>query len=196
MNRCWGDHRSTCDLTRVTALVAVLVMAATGIASARTGHAGRVAVAAASANPLVGTWQRTTTCTELSQVLRRAGLKKYVLDAVAGNGFVPGVAAVSDIADPAHPCRGAVSRRHSHFFTADGQFGSRDWQGQQVDDGTYRIIDNRTLVILKEFPKVIFHYRVRGNTLSLDPVLPKRCAAFRCAWAVSMSYPGHTFKRA
>lgn len=119
-----------------------------------------------------------------------------MLDAVAGNGFIPGVAAVSDIADPAHPCRGAVSRRHSHFLTSDGQFGSRDWQGQQVDDGTDRVIDNRTLVILKEFPKVIFHYRVRGNTLSLDPVLPKRCAAFGCAWAVSMSYPGHTFKRA
>ena len=34
-----------------------------------------------------------------------------------------------------------VRLRHSHFFTADGQFGSRDQDGSQVDDGTYRIVD-------------------------------------------------------
>jgi hypothetical protein len=35
-------------------------------------------------------------------------------------------------------------------------FGSLDWRGEPVDDGTNRVVDNRTVVIFKEFPKVTF----------------------------------------
>ena len=40
----------------------------------------------------------------------------------------------AQLKDPAHPCVGAVQQRHSHFFTRDGQFGSKDFRATQVDD--------------------------------------------------------------
>ena len=147
---------------------------------------------------LVGTWQRVTTCEELLGALNQAGLGDSALDAVAGNGFVPGVSTAGQLADPEQPCEGAVPREHSHFFTADGQFGSLDWNGEQVDDGTYTVIDNRTFAISKEFPYVTFHFQIQGDTITLDPVLPD-CAAqgcFEASWAVSVAYPGTEWHRA
>jgi hypothetical protein len=193
MNEHSANHRPI--YFGLALLAATLVMSPPGTASARIRHASHISLAAARANPVAGRWQRKTKCTELVTALQRAGLQKYVLDAVAGNGFIPGVNTASAITDPTHPCTGAVPRQHSHLFTADGQFSSRNWQGEQVDDGAYRIIDKHTLVILKEFPKVLFHYRVSANTLTLVPVLPKPCITFRCAWAISMAYPGHSFTR-
>ena len=122
-------------------------------------------------------------------------MKKRVLEAIAGNGFIPGVTSPDQIADPASPCKGAVPRKHSHFFTKKREFGSLDWRGQPVDDGTYRLVGKGTIVIFKEFPKVTFHYRIRGKTLTLAPVIPKGCSTFRCAWAISVAYPGRSWQR-
>ena len=89
--------------------------------------------------PLVGTWERETHCQEMVSALERAGLENWVLEFVAGNGFIPAAAdpgeiqAVTDpdqIADTAHPCRGAVPRVHSHFFTPDGEFDP--WTGTAI----------------------------------------------------------------
>jgi hypothetical protein len=99
------------------------------------------------------------------------------------------------IANPANPCKGAVARKHSHFFTKDKKFGSLDWKGEQVDDGTYRLVNNRTFIISKEFPNVTFHFRIVGNTITFAPVIARGCATFRCAWAISMAYPGKTWHR-
>jgi hypothetical protein len=151
--------------------------------------------AEAPAEPLVGEWRRTTICAELVQALERAGLQKLAVEAVAGNGFVPGVTTLEQLADPARPCEGAVPRKHSHFFTEDGRFGSRDWSGEQVDDGTYEVIDDRTFVISKEFPDVTFHYRIHGDTITFDPVIPDGCSTFRCMWSVSVAYPGKMWTR-
>jgi hypothetical protein len=145
--------------------------------------------------PLIGTWRRGTTCAELVSALTNAGLQKFVLEFVAGNGFIPGVTSPDQIADSAKPCAGAVPRQHSHFFTKNGAFGSRDWHGQQVDDGSYRIVNSSTVVISKEFPKVTFRYRIRGRTIAFTPVIPKGCSTFRCGWAISMAYPGKTWQR-
>jgi hypothetical protein len=90
-----------------------------------------------AAPALVGTWIRETRCEELVSALEHAGLERWVLESVAGNGFVPGATSADQIPNPAHPCEGAVPREHSHFFTSGGIFGSLDWQGEQVDDGTY-----------------------------------------------------------
>lgn len=150
---------------------------------------------ATPADALVGEWQRTTTCAELVQALERAGLEELALEAVAGNGFVPGVTTPEQIADPARPCEGAVPRKHSHFFTQSGQFGSRDWNGEQVDDGTYDVVEDGTLVISKEFPDVTFHYEIRDETITFQPVIPEGCVTFRCMWSVSMAYPGQNWER-
>ena len=88
-----------------------------------------------------------------------------------------------------------MPRKHSHFFTKDRKFGSLDWKGRRVDDGTYRLVSNRTVVIFKEFPKVTFHYRIRGKTITFAPMTPKGCSTFRCAWAISMAYPGKGWQR-
>jgi hypothetical protein len=71
----------------------------------------------ASARASAGEWERETTCAELVQALREAGLTDFVADFVAGNGFVPGVRTVDELADPQQPCKGAVPRKYSHFFT-------------------------------------------------------------------------------
>jgi hypothetical protein len=152
--------------------------------------------AEAAADALVGTWERETRCEGLVSVLTEAGLDEWVLEAVAGNGFIRGVSAPDEIADPAHPCAGAVPRTHSHFFTEDGMFGSLDWNGEQVDDGTYQVVDEDTFVVSKEFPDVTFHFTVRGDTITFEPVLPE-CSpgCFEAAWSVSVAYPGEEWHR-
>jgi hypothetical protein len=145
---------------------------------------------------LVGTWERLTRCEELVAALREAGLEQWVVEFVAGNGFVPGVRSADQIEDPADPCKGAVPREHSHFFSEDGQFGSLDWNGEQVDDGTYEIIGDHTFVVSKEFPDVTFNYTIDGDSIVFDPEIPE-CApkCFEAAWSVSVAYPGEEWQR-
>jgi hypothetical protein len=81
-----------------------------------------------------------------------------------------------------------------------------DWLGGQVDNGPYRIINNNTVYIGSPPIGATFHYRIlHGDTLMLAPVITKAMlrqalahpqkfsAAF---WAVSVAYPGYTWKRA
>jgi hypothetical protein len=101
----------------------------------------------------------------------------------------------------AQPCTGAIPRPHSHFFDEFGGFGSLDWNGDPVDDGSYRIVDDHTMVI----GETTFRYRiVDGDTLTLDPVISdatKRQALAHptefsdAGWAVSVAYESHTWKR-
>ena len=123
-------------------------------------------------------------------------MQRLVAEMVVGNSFIPNVASVDQLRDRANPCAGAVPRRHSHFFRQSGEFGSLDWTGQPVDDGRYRITKPGTVTIFKEFPKVSFRYRISGSALSLTPLTPRGCTAFRCAWAIAVAYPGKTWKRA
>lgn len=99
---------------------------------------------------------------------------------------------MSQIEDRAHPCAGAVPRKHSHFFTADGRFGSRDANGQQVDDGKYRLVGDAFVI-----DGVTFHYTIRGNAaLSISPDIPD-CApsCFEAGWSIAVAYPGYTWHR-
>jgi hypothetical protein len=153
-----------------------------------------------STSELVGEWERITTCQQRVDALKDAGLGQFAAEHAAGEGGLPGVTSPSDIKDPDHPCRGAVPLKHTHFFTVDGTFGSRDAEGDQVDDGTYKVIDEDTIVISKEFGDVTFNYRIKshGDTLLLDPVLPKcsKTGCFAAQWAVAVAYPGLAWRRA
>jgi hypothetical protein len=153
--------------------------------------------------PLVGRWERVVTCEELVAALRDAGfgpLAKYAwvgqTSSTGVSSFTPG----SPKPTQAHPCAGAVPREHSHFFNPLGQFGSLDWLGGQVDDDSYRIINDNTLQI----GETTFHYRIDGNALTLSPVLTKAMLRqalahpkeFNAAGrAVSVAYPGRTWMR-
>ena len=143
---------------------------------------------------IVGEWQRLQRCSELEQVMTKAGLREALLESIAGDGWIPGVTSVAQIKDKAHPCRGAVARKHSHFFTAAGYFGSRDANGEQVDDGRYRLVGNDTLVI----GDVTFHYKITdgGKTISFTPEIPK-CApsCFEAGGSVAVAYPAYTWQR-
>lgn len=143
---------------------------------------------------LVGEWRRETRCEEIVAALAEAGLDAWVLEYAAA--FVPGASGGDDLADPTRPCDGAAPLHHSHFFTADGRFGSRDQDGRQVDDGTYRIVDERTFVVSKEFPDVTFHFEVAGDSITFEPVVPS-CSpdCFEAVWSVTVAYPRLPWKR-
>jgi hypothetical protein len=153
---------------------------------------------------LVGRWERVVTCPELTSELGKAGLGPLAPYAWLGqtsstgqSSFAPG----SPKPTRARPCVGALPREHSHFFDATGQFGSLDWLGGQVDDGTYVPTGDSTL----EIGQVTFRYRVVDHdTLLLTPMVTKamvRQALARpkeysdAGWAVSVAYAGHPWKR-
>lgn len=180
-------------------VIAVVVLGMAASTGAVSSSASRLA-----GSPLVGRWQRLTTCQQLVADLKRAGLGATVAQAWVGqtsssgeSSFKPG----SPKPTLAHPCTGAIPRLHSHFFGASGQFGSLDWKGGQVDDGPYKIIDADTVRI----GSTPFHFTIRGGrTLSLAPILTQ--AMIRQAnahpqqfssafWAVTVAYAGHTWKR-
>ena len=185
------------SLAGALAVVGLCVMAAASPASDRLVK-----------SPLVGQWERTTTCQQLVAALKRAGLSATVAQAWVGqtsstgeSSFKPG----SPRPTVARPCTGAVPRVHSHFFAASGQFGSLDWKGGQVDDGPYRIINADTVQIGTGTPTIRFHFRIRaGKTLTLSPILTRAMirqanshpAEFTPAfWAVTVAYPGQSWSR-
>ncbi len=147
----------------------------------------------ADISPLVGTWERTQRCAELVKVLTDNGLRGSILPTLAGDGWIPGVTRAEQIADPGHPCKDAVSRKHSHFFTADGKFGSLDADGQQVDDGRYTLRGTDKVVI----GGVTFNYRIAGNdTIRFTPRIPAcRPDCWEATWSVAVAYPGYTWHR-
>ena len=180
--------------------------AATTTTPGSTSPTGTPVAASPTTTPpaaLVGRWQRVVRCQELAGNLAKAGLGSLApyawlgqTSATGDGSFTPG----SPKPTSAHPCTGAIARVHSHFFNLAGAFGSVDWEGGQVDDGTYRIVNDHTLLI----GKTTFHYRVDGNTLMLDPVLTKAMIRKAVAhprrfseagWAESVAYAGYMWKR-
>lgn len=147
-------------------------------------------------SPVVGTWTANTTCSgQYNALMKYPGLRKYAKEMVVGNGFIPGVQGVGQLKDPAHPCRGSVARKHSHFFTKAGSFGSLDWNGEDVDDGRYTLKGMNRITIHKEFPSVTFTYAITGKSIKFSPIIPRTCSSFRCAWAISMAIPGTAWTR-
>jgi hypothetical protein len=95
-------------------------------------------------------------------------------------------------------CTGALEDwdvTHYHFFDQYGTFGSLNQDLQQVDNGTYKIIDAHTFRIGRSK----FHYAVAGDTLMMDPVitaaqrkeaLAKPGKFTDAVWMVSVAVPG------
>ena len=180
--------------------LAVLLAACTGGGDATTaGSPSPTPSTSSSSAPvpaLVGEWQRLQRCPELVGLLRNADMAAAVPEMLAGDGWVPGVDDPGQI-DSRHPCRGAVARKHSHFFTADGQFGSRDAAGEQVDDGQYELVgEDRFVINPGAADAVTFRYTVTGDTLGLTPEIPAcRPDCFPAVWSVAVAYDGYTWRR-
>ena len=151
----------------------------------------------ASPHALVGEWVGIHDCERIVSMLTDAGLDDYVGEAVIGNGLVPGVDSESDLLDPSSPCAEAVPQKHSHFFTAGGFFGSRDFLGRQVDDGSWRL-EGDDVVVINGTP---FRYRIEGDELTLEPpeVDLTSCGQpdcrFLATWVRMVAMPGTTWVR-
>ena len=187
------------------AIVFVCVSTQTGGAASDL-RLSRQHVSVTAASPLVGRWERVVTCQEMVAELRKAGLGVTAPYAWLGQTSSTGESSFlhrSPKPTKAHPCSGAIPRLHSHFFSASGRFGSLDWKGGQVDDGSYQIVNSNTFRIGS--PGVKFHFRIlHRNMLMLSPVLtsamvreavahPKKFSS--AFWAVSVAYAGHPWKR-
>ena len=101
--------------------------------------------------------------------------------------------------DPSDPCADAKPpTEHSHTFWPDGEFNSYDQNGQQVDNGPYKIVNDHTFTIGDRTPTT-FHYWIRGDTIMFDVVVPKDCTTKHClgvlAWAFSVANPGQEWTR-
>ena len=154
-------------------------------------------------SPLVGQWELNRTCAAIVKALTDADLKDLIpqdvgelIKGVPENGPLPATW------DPSHPCANAKPpTEHSHTFWDGGTFNSYDENGNQVDEDSYRIINDNTVQI----DDVTFHYSItNGDTLMLSPLPTK--AQIRealahpkefspAAWAFSVAYPGQTWTR-
>lgn len=140
--------------------------------------------AAEPAHPLIGEWMGEHRCEQIVEVLTAANLETAILENIVGNGLLPGVSSIGQIADPTDPCAGAIVVPHSHAFTADGQFASYDGSHQRVDNGTFTIVDDDTFFI----DRTPFTYQVDGDSLTLTPDEPTQ-------WSTMVALPGLVWRR-
>jgi hypothetical protein len=184
----------------LTALaIAVVACAAPGAPSApRTNPAasGEASVEpSAIPSAIVGVWRGEHDCDGIAESLTNAGFSESVIiETVVGNELVP--AAPDDISDIAALCEDATVLEHSHEFTADGQFFSYNQDGDEVDFGTYELVDDDTLTIgAPDRGDVTFDFAIEGGHLTLEPQLEEGCLTFECQWAVMVAMPWSGMER-
>jgi hypothetical protein len=108
--------------------------------------------------------------------------------------------------DPNDLCANArPAEEHSHFFTEDGQFGSLDAEGTQVDEGNYELVDSDTLGFPSHSTEfgyagdILVDFAVNGESVTFDVQLPRDCDA-ACleahAWALSAFFSPQPWTRA
>lgn len=178
-------------------LALITAVSASIPAHAATGGDSAVASGSKAVASIVGRWQQAHTCQQLVDALNAQGLGALA-PGVVGDYFpdqtFDELAAKDDI------CSGAKPQQHSHFFTASGFFGSVDQYGNQVDDGTYVLVDSNTIQI----GDGTFDFSIQGGTLQLTPVITdkQRLEALRhperfstAGWMVAVSYPGTNWKK-
>jgi hypothetical protein len=173
---------------RARFMIGIVTMIIVGVGSLSSAEASM----GSATDPFIGRWQQSHTCDELVSALNAYGLGALA-PGVIGDYFPDQtpeqLAAKPDI------CSGAVPQLHSHFFTASGFFGSLDQFQNQVDDGTYIVVDSNTFMI----GDATFDYSVKGSILTLRPIITakQRRDALRdpfgfstAGWMVAVSYPG------
>jgi hypothetical protein len=149
---------------------------------------------------VVGVWTRTQDCAGQLAAFDDAGLVDSHIGWVIGNWFPEGWE--PNLADP---CEGArPAEEHSHFFTAAGEFGSYDANGEQVDDGDYVLVDDNTLGFPSHAAEfgydgdLLVEFTVNGDTATFAVQMPDDCTA-ACAdayaWALSAFYEADAWGR-
>jgi len=175
-------------------------------AAASTAAASPSAVTSAEgsipASALVGTWTRTQSCNQMLEAFEEAGMAEFHAEWIVGN-WVGDPAEVEW--DPANICANARgAETHSHFFTAEGKFGSLDAQGDIADGGDYAVVDEDTV----SFPShstefgydgdIIVHYIVSGDSADFQVQIPSECddaCLDAHAWALSAFFQANRWTR-
>lgn len=174
----------------VVAILSLIIGVTSSVPAHATAQSGPVA-------SIVGRWQQSHTCDELVSALNALGLGALA-PGVVGDYFLDQTP--EELAAKPDICSGARPQLHSHFFTASGLFGSLDQFQNQVDDGTYVIVDSDTF----RMGDATFDYSIHGSTLTFTPIITdrQRREALRhpwefssAGWMVAVSYPGTTWNR-
>jgi hypothetical protein len=143
-----------------------------------------------AAGELIGSWHRAQTCQELLVAFEGAGLATSHVEWLAGDFFGGSQPPAGN--DLCEGARGPLE--HSHFFTATGDFGSHDENGQQVDYGDY-VVEAANKVAFPSHATEFGYagdlavgYAITEGILTFDVVLPEPCES-TCkdayAWALS-----------
>jgi hypothetical protein len=181
---------SGCGSASVTVTPTQAVAAATLSATPTPRRTAAVSPIAVVRSDVVGEWVRTQSCQEALEAFIAAGLDDQVAEWVAGNWVGEGATAV-----PGRECAGArPPEEHTHFFTRDARFGSRDARGRQVDSGDFLLIDEDTLSFpshAREFEhggEILVDFDVSRSTASFRTLIPRNCqdtCRVAHAWALS-----------
>lgn len=150
--------------------------------------------ASSSFGLIVGTWRGLQRCADIVKALTRLGFAEFIPDDIVGNGLRPDLTS-NDQLDIKNPCEGAVDREHFHDFYPDGRFDSIDYNGQQVDDGTFTTTAGHVTI-----GEVTFDVAFHGDSAAVVTVkVPTDCATTHCrenyAWATMVTMPGSTWER-
>jgi hypothetical protein len=188
------------------AALVVLALAACGGGSQGGGGGGaQDSAESGKENPLVGTWRRERKCDEQVRSMEEAGLAELIPEWVSPSEFAH-VSSAQSLGPSEDPCRGVKDGNlpHDHVFYEDGRFASLDDQGEFVDDGTYKLTDDRTVVLGDDPPAggPTAHFRFSNNfdTVTFDVVIPDMdTCSERCrestAYGIAVFYPGLPWQR-
>jgi len=174
--------------------------ATASLAPAATGTSSPPSVPSATAKEslsfglIVGKWKGFQRCADIVKALTKAGFTEFIADDIVGNGLRPDLTS-NDQVDLKNPCKGAVDREHFHDFYPDGRFDSIDFNGQQVDDGTFTTTPGHVTI-----GDVTFDVAFEGDSKAVVTVnVPANCGTPKCrgdyAWATMVTMPGSTWER-
>lgn len=118
---------------------------------------------AGATNTIIGRWEALRKCSDMVRAVDIQGLD--ALEPIIVGDYFPN-ATLEELAAKEDVCAGAKPQLHYHFFTRDGFFGSLDQHENQVDDGTYTVVDSNTIRI---GDSELYDFRIQGATLQLTP---------------------------
>jgi hypothetical protein len=178
------------EMRHAPVVFACLILAiASGCATGSTAPPASQAASSSSSSPvqseapteavsdIVGFWHRAQSCQEMLAAFERVGLAESHREWLQGNfyGGEPGP-------ESGDPCAGAEGPlEHSHWLTADGEFGSHDQNAEVVDGGDYEIVDADTLSFpshATEFGysgEVLVDYEITDGIVTFNLTLPEPC---------------------
>jgi hypothetical protein len=189
-------------------LVTLVVLALSACGGGSQGGGGGGAQDSAKSekeNPLVGTWRRERKCEEQVRLMKEAGLAELIPEWASPSEFAH-VSSTQSLGPSEDPCRGEKDGNlpHDHVFYKNGNFASVDDQGEFVDDGTYKLTDDRTVVLGDNPPEdgTAAHFRFSNDfdTVTFDVVIldMDKCSE-RCrentAYGIAVFYSGLPWQR-